>query len=182
MKKACEFGLRETCENKAAAAQQSLLVAEQPAKEAKPEQKAKTEDDKYKEELNKAGRKKRLVIASTTLAAGVVIGTLGGISLYGMHRSKEDRDYYRNVYDDMDETYSPEDFEECRKLAKDADKRRKKYAVLGGIGIGVGAALITTGIVFFSIETKGEKKVKQKYNVSFGANPFDGKIQLTLNW
>ena len=69
-----------------------------------------------------------------------------------------------------------------RKKTNDADKKRKTYLALGGVGIGVGVALIATGITFYSIEFEGEKEVKKKYNVSFGASPIDGTLQFAINW
>ena len=69
-----------------------------------------------------------------------------------------------------------------RKKTNDADSKRKTYMILGGVGIGVGVALIATGITFYSIEFKDEKEVKKKYNVSFGASPMDGTLQFALNW
>ena len=68
------------------------------------------------------------------------------------------------------------------KITKKANREQQLFTILGGIGVGVGAALITTGIVFYSIEFDGEKEVKKKYNLSFGASPADSSLYFTLNW
>ena len=75
-----------------------------------------------------------------------------------------------------------EDILAYRKKVNDADKKYKTYSILGGVGIGVGVALIATGIVFYSIEFKEEQEVKKKYNLSFGAQPGKGTLYVTLNW
>ena len=133
---------------------------------------------KMNEELDQAGRKTRITIATTTLVSGIAVGVLGGVSFYGMNKAGKDRNNYYDKY--LDATGS--DADEYRKKAQDADKKRKTYTILGGVGVGIGAALITTGIVFYSIDFESEKEVKKKYNVSFGANPADGTLQFALNW
>ena len=121
----------------------------------------------------------RIAVATTTLVVGAVAGGLGGFSFYIMNGAKKDRDKYLNYYN-YSETQA--DMDLYRKKTNDADKKRKKYLILGGVGAGVGAALIATGITLYCIEFKGEKEVKKKYNVSFGASPFDGTLQFALNW
>ena len=183
LKKACDLGRKQACPGytgpetiqPAPVANTQQQVAEQP-QEAKKEA---GEKDKFKEELNQAGRKKRIAIATSTLIAGVVVGGLGGFSLYEMNKAKNDRNNYFDLYNN---SYSSEDIEYYRKKANDADKKRKTYMILGFTGIGVGAALIATGITFYCIEFEGEKEVKKKYNVSFGANPMDGTLQFALRW
>ena len=183
LKKACELGRKAACsgdqqpQNTAAPApvETQPKAAEQP-KEVKKEP---TEEDKFKEELNQAGRKKRLTIATSTLVAGVVVGALGGVSFYGMSEAKKDRDKYLDRYH---QSTSQAAIDKYRKKTNDADKLRKTYLALGGVGIGVGVALIATGITFYSIEFEREKEVKKKYNVSFGANPMDGTFNFALNW
>ena len=179
LKKACDLGRKAACsgeqpQNTAAPApvETQPKVAEQPKKEP-------TNEDKFKEELNSAGRKTRLTIATTTLVAGAVVGALGGVSLYAMKEAKKDRDVYFSHYNN---STASEDIAYYRKKTQDADNKRKTYMILGGVGIGVGIALIATGITFYSIEFEGEKEVKKKYNVSFGASPMDGTLQFALNW
>ena len=186
LKKACDLGSQPACSGNppaetlvaAPAENAEKQVAEQP-KEPEKETVKQTEDDNFKKELNQAGRKKRLAIATSTLVSGVVIGGLGGFSLYLMNEAKKDRDKY---FDKYNLSTTPDDVEMYRKKTNNADKKRKTYLILGGVGIGVGAALIITGITFYSIEFKGEKEVKKKYNVSFGASPMDGTLQFALNW
>ena len=191
-KKACELGYSVSCKQakdldgltpyKAKEKKLKIQQDEERRKAAEEKRRAREEkarrDKEMIEELNQAGRKTRLTIATTTLVSGVVVGILGGVSFYGMNNAEEDRKNYYDKY--LDATGS--DADKYRKKAKDADKKRKTYAVLGGVGIGIGVALITTGIVFYSINFDSEKEVKKKYNVSFGANPADGTLQFALNW
>ena len=141
------------------------------------EQEKKEKENQIVQELNQAGRKKRLIIATSTLAAGVVVGALGGVSFYGMSKAESDRKKYYDRY-----LSATENAADLWNKSRNADKKRKTYMILGGVGIGVGVALIATGITFYSIEFEGEKEVKKKYNVSFGASPMDGTIQFALNW
>ncbi len=184
LKKACDLGRKAACSGEQAAAAEAApvantqpQVAEQPKEPEKP--KELTEEEKFKKELNDAGRRTRLIAGSTTLVAGVVIGALGGVSLYGMNEAKKDRDKALNLYN-QSETQA--DMDRYRKKTNKYDKQRKTYMALGFAGIGVGVALIATGITFYSIEFKDEKEVKKKYNVSFGASPMDGTLQFALNW
>ena len=149
--------------------------------EIKPETKnyEKEKEEKIKTELNQAGRSKRLAIATSTLVAGVVVGTLGGVSLYGMNKAKKDHDKYLEEYRNARDQETIDHF---RKKTSDAESKYKTYLILGGVGIGVGVALIATGITFYSIEFEGEKEVNKKYNLSLGANPADGTIQFALRW
>jgi len=140
------------------------------------EEKAQKEQQ-LKNELNKAGRKTRLIIATSTLAAGVVLGALGGVSFYVMDQAEKDRKTYYNWYL-ADQEYPEYYWDKASKC----DKKRKTYLALGIAGASAGVALIATGITFYSIEFKGEKEVKKKYNVSFGASPADGTLQFALKW
>ena len=182
LKKACDLGRKAACSGEKAAAVEAPANAqpqaqEQPKEPEKP--KELTEEEKFKKELNDAGRRTRLIAGTTTLVAGVVIGALGGVSFYGMSKAKKDRDEYLNSYN---HSTTQEDMDKYRKKTNDADSSRKTYMILGGVGIGVGVALIATGITFYSIEFKDEKEVKKKYNVSFGTSPMDGTMQFALNW
>jgi len=184
LKKACDLGRKAACSGEKAAAAEAVPVAnaqpqaqEQPKEPEKP--KELTEEEKFKKELNDAGRRTRIIAGTTTLVAGVVIGALGGVSLYGMSKAKKDRDEYLDSYN---HSSTQEDMDNYRQKTNDADSSRKTYMILGGVGIGVGVALIATGITFYSIEFEGEKEVKKKYNVSFGTSPMDGTLQFALRW
>ncbi len=182
LKKACDLGRKAACSGEKAAAAEAPANAqpqaqEQPKEQEKP--KELTEEEKFKKELNDAGGRTRMIAGTTTLVAGVVIGALGGVSLYGMSKAKKDRDKY---FDSYKQSSDYDEMVHFRKKTQDADKKRKTYMGLGFAGIGVGVALIATGITFYSIEFEGEKEVKKKYNVSFGASPFDGSLQFALNW
>ncbi len=139
----------------------------------------KIKNEKINEELDKAGRKKRIAIATGIFIPGIAVTVLGGISFIGMENAEMDRKKYYGKYLDAVTEQAAVSY---RKKALDADKRRKTYAILGGVGIGVGIAMMTTGIVFYSIDFKGEKEVKKKYNLSFGTSPMDGTLQFALSW
>ncbi len=175
-----ELKLKMKQEEERRKAAEAKRKAEEEKKRAE-EAKRKAEKEKKArmiEELNRAGRKTRLTIATTTLVSGIVVGALGGVSFYGMNEAEKDRKNYYDKY--LDAVGSNAD--KYHKKAHDADKKRKTYLILGGVGAGLGVALITTGMVFYSIDFEGEKRVKKKYNLSFGATPIDGTLQLTLNW
>ncbi|MBP5591100.1 hypothetical protein J6Y50_04500 [bacterium] len=170
LKKTCDFGVQDSC---------SLQVAEvqQENKEEKKEEK-----DPFKEELWNAGKRTRIAVAATTLAVGVIVGGLGGWSFYEMSMAEKDRKKYYDKYKELDEYDAFGLFEGYKKKAKDARKKRDKYMILGAVGAGAGVALIATGVTLFCIEFDGEKEVKKKYNVSFGASPLNGTLQFALNW
>lgn len=157
---------------------EKIKAEEEQRKRAEERQKAAEEKQKFKDELNHAGRKTRIAVATTTLVAGVAAGVVSGISFYSMNEWKKKRDNYYQQYLDSD-TAHEDDF---RKQVNRADKKRKTFTIIGGVTAGVGATLITTGIVLYSIKFKGEKEVQQKYNLSFGANPAAGTLQFALNW
>ena len=157
---------------------EKIKAEEEQRKRAEERQKAAEEKQKFKDELNKAGRKTRIAVATTTLVAGVAAGVVSGISFYSMNEWKKKRDNYYQQYLDSD-TAHEDDF---RRQVDRADKKRKTFMIVGGVTAGVGAALIATGVVLYSIKLKGEKEVQQKYNLSFGANPADGTLQFALNW
>lgn len=168
--KACECGVQESCSLQAAEAQQQ-----------KQEEK-KEEKDPFKEELWNAGKRTRIAVAATTLAVGVVAGGLGGWSFYEMSKAEKDRKKYYDRYKELDDDATFGLFAGYRKKAEDARKKRDKYLIMGAVGAGVGVALIATGVTLFCIEFDGEKEVKKKYNVSFGASPVNGTLQFALNW
>ena len=168
--KACDMQYSPACKAKQA------IINRKKAEAAKIAQKR---EEEKKEEINNAGRKKRLAIATSTFVPGLAISILGGVSFYGMSQAEKKRqDYYRQYLTST----NTDDIAKYRKKADDADKKRKTYLALGAAGIGVGVALIATGITFYSIEFEGEKEVKKKYNVSFGASPIDGTLQFAFRW
>lgn len=168
--KACVCGVQESCSLQAADAQQQ-----------KQEEK-KEEKDPFKEELWNAGKRTRIAVAATTLAVGVIAGGLGGWSFYEMSKAEKDRKKYYDRYKELDDDATFGLFAGYRKKAEDARKKRDKYLIMGAVGAGVGVALIATGVALFCTEFDGEKEVKKKYNVSFGASPVNGTLQFALNW
>lgn len=132
-----------------------------------------------KQELNAAGRKKRLGIATGLLVPGIVFIAGGGVALYEMQDSQKWHDYYYEKY--LDAYYS-EDIDHYRKKTQKFGNQVTAFKILGALGIGVGGAMLISSIVLYSIDFPGEKAVKRKYNLSFGASPADGSVRLTLNW
>ena len=155
-------------------------ISGQQSEETKKEIEAKRLQEEADEKLENAqfAKRKRMIIATTTLVSGVVIAGLGGFSLYEMSESKKWHDKYTARYHNA--TF-PEEAEKYRKKAKNADDDRLMFMSLGAAGVALGAALITTGIVFYSIRFEDEKNTG-KTEISFGANPLDSSIYLTLNW
>ena len=155
-------------------------ISGQQSEETKKEIEAKRQQEEAAERLENAqfAKRKRMIIATTTLVSGVVLAGLGGFSLYEMSDSKKWHDKYTDACHNA--TFQ-EDAEKYRKKAKNADDDRVMFLALGAAGVAVGAALITTGIVFYSIEFKEEKEAK-KAELSFGTNPLENSFYLTLNW
>ena len=155
-------------------------ISGQQSEETKKKIKAQRQEEETAEKLENAqfAKRKRMIIATTTLVSGVVLAGLGGFSLYEMSDSKKRHDKYTERYHNA--TF-PEEAEKYRKKAKKADDDRVMFTALGSVGVVLGAALITTGIVFYSIEFEKEKEAK-KTKLSFGSNPLENSIYLTLNW
>ena len=155
-------------------------ISGQQSEEAKKELEARRAQEEADEKLENAqsAKRKRIAVATTTLVTGAVLAGLGGFSFYEMNESKKWHDKYQNAY--YNATF-PEEAEKYRKKAKNADDDRKMFLSLGAAGVAVGAAFITTGIVFYSIKFEDEKEVK-KTEISFGANPLGNSVYLTLNW
>ena len=155
-------------------------ISGEQSEEAKKELEARRQQEEADEKLENAqsAKRKRIAVATTTLVTGAVLAGLGGFSFYEMSESKKWHDKYTERYHNA--TF-PEEAEKYRKKAKNADDDRKMFLSLGAAGVAVGAALITTGIVFYSIKFEDEKEVK-KTEISFGANPLGNSVYLTLNW
>ena len=149
------------------------------AQQKKADQEKKMQEEKMTEELNKVGRKKRLGIATGLFVPGIILAAGGGVAFYGMSKAENNR---KNYYDKYLDAQNETDAVNYRKKSNDYDKKRKTYLVLGGVGAGIGVALIATGITFYSIDFEGEKEVKKKYNLSFGTNPANGTLQFAINW
>ena len=155
-------------------------ISSQQSEDTKKEIEARRQEEKTAEKLENAqfAKGKRMIIATTTLVSGVILAGLGGFSFYEMSDSKKWHDKYTDAYHNA--TFS-EDAEKYREKAKNADDDRVMFTALGSAGVVLGAALITTGIVFYSIEFEEEKEAK-KTKLSFGANPLENSFYLTLNW
>ena len=166
-------------ERKKAAEAQKKANEEKKKAEAEKRKAEADKNAKITEELNRAGRKKRLGIATGLFIPGLLLAAGGGVSFYGMFKAESDR---KNYYDKYLDSKHEVDAVNYRKKAQDCDKKRKTYLILGGVGAGVGAALIVTGITLYSIDFEGEKDVKKKYNISLGTQPSNGTFYFALNW
>ncbi|MBP5406341.1 hypothetical protein J6Z19_04235 [bacterium] len=156
-------------------------ISGQQSEETKKEFETRRQEEETAEKLENAQftKRKRMIIATTTLVvSGVVLAGLGGFSFYEMSDSKKWHDKYTDACHNA--TFQ-EDAEKYRKKAKNADDDRMMFLALGAAGVALGAALITTGIVFYSIEFEEEKEAK-KTKLSFGANPLENSFYLTFNW
>lgn len=173
LEKACKLEVKDACPTAVVQAPQ----AEEPKNEEPVKEPEKPEDPVEKEW--RRIRNARIAVATTTLVLGAAGAGFGGFSIYKMIQAKDRRDDSYNKYKYETDT---ELVQKYRKKAENHDKKYKKYMIWGGVGVGVGAALIATGITFYSIEFKKEKELKQKCNISFGTNPFDGNVYFTLNW
>lgn len=168
--KACDMRYSPACQ-----ARQEIINRKK-AEEAKIAEQRKKQ---MKDEINKAGRKKRLGIATGLFIPGLALIGGGSGSLYMMSDSQKWHDKYYKKYLLATDNYTADKY---RKKAKKAGDHAQLYKILGSVGIGLGAAMVTTGIVFYSIEFKEEKEVKKKYKVSFRASPMDGTLQFALMW
>ena len=180
LKKKQEEEQKRILEEQKRADEEKKRIAEENERIEAAKKKAENErKKKITEELNNAGKKMRFGIATGLFIPGLVIAAGGGFSFYMMTKAEKDRKKYYNKYLETTDSSKADSY---RKKSNDADKKRKTYLILGGVGAGVGAALIVTGITFYSIEFEGEKEVKKKYNLSFGASTIDGTLQFALNW
>jgi len=195
--KACDLGFKTSCKSakqfkgltpdKVAVMKLKMQMEEKHRKETEAKIKAEKEkkrlqkerETNFKRELDQAGRKRRLTIASILFVPGTILTVLSGVSFYGMNKAEKERKKNYQSYLQATDNISASKY---RKKADDAEKNRSAYMVLGSIGIVAGTAMMATGIAFYSIEFEGEKAVKKKYNISFGASPFDGTLQFALRW
>lgn len=183
--KACHLNYNDGCKevnrSKAVAeAEKARIAAEEKRKaEAEKERQRKEPETNFNEELYQANKKKRIAIATGIFVPGVALLGGGAGLLYAMSDSQKWHDKYYQKYIQATDTPSADKY---RKKAKKAGDHAQLYKILGSVGISVGAAMVVTGIVFYSIEFEGEKQNKKKYNVSFGASPMDGTLQFALRW
>jgi hypothetical protein len=152
----------------------SKQIQEERKQKAEEERIAK--DKKIKEELHEAGKTRR-TWAFVNLFSGIGFGIAGGVLFDQASKARDEKYSY---YDKYLNATIPEDADKYREESSKYEKRQKLYNIFGGISIGLGAAMLTTGIVLFCVDSKSEKDVKKKYNLSVHANPFNGTVGLTL--
>jgi len=156
-------------EQKQAEAQQKKLE-EQKKKDAR--------DRAFNKELHAAGAKRRGWGLASFLSGLAVSGA--GIGMFGLVQSSNDK--WHTAYSNYLGATTPED---AVKYRNDVDKYQKQETVskvLGGVFIGVGAALVTTGIILWSVDSAAEKKVKKSYKISFRVDPFSKMATLSLKY
>lgn len=166
-------------EKRKAKAEEERMKEEQRKAEEEKRKAEKEKERQIKEEINKAGRKKRIAIATGVFVPGLALIGGGAASLYMMSDAQKWHDKYYKKYLSANDNFTADKY---RKKTKTAGDHAQLYKILGSVGIGLGAAMVTTGIVFYSIEFKEEKEVKKKYNVSIGASPMDGTLQFAFRW
>lgn len=166
-------------EKRKAKAEEERLKEEQRKAEEEKRKAEKEKQRQIKEEIDKAGRKKRIAIATGVFVPGLALVGGGAASLYMMSDSQKWHDKYYKKYLSATDSATADKY---RKKTKKAGDHAQLYKILGSVGIGLGAAMVTTGIVFYSIEFKEEKEVKKKYKLSFSASPLDGSLQFALRW
>ena len=162
---------------------QTLMISAQfISKEIEEERRLKAEKERIekekiiKKELHEAGKTRR-TWAFVNLFSGIGFGVAGGVLFNQASKARGEKYSYYDKY--LNATTS-EDADKYREESSKYEKRQKLYNIFGGISIGLGAAMLTTGIVLFCIDSKSEKEVKKKYNLSVHANPFNGTVGLTL--
>ena len=130
------------------------------------------------QELNLAGRQTRLDLAKGFIIPGAALVFSAQFLPIGGILATFERNDYRDKYSQSNGSEA----EKYRKKAEKADKKANAYAAMTYTCLGLGLAMVATGVVFFSIKFKGEQKVMKKYNLSFGTSPTNGTLQLALNW
>jgi hypothetical protein len=132
----------------------------------------------YQEELHTAGSTRRTV-ALTSFLSGIAFSGAGiGLIMYSKQLDEKWKDSYELYLDAKTE-------EDAVKHRKDVEKYRDRETatkVLGGIFTGVGAGLVITGIIAWSVDSKAEKGVKKKYDISFTMDPFSKTAFLSINY
>lgn len=132
----------------------------------------------YKKELHAAGSTRRAV-ALTTFLSGIAFSGAGiGLLVYSRQLDWKWNDSYELYLAAKTE-------EDAVKYRKDVEKYRDQETVtkvLGGIFTGVGAGLVLTGIIAWGVDSKAEKKVKKKYDISFSLDPFSKMAVLSISY
>lgn len=132
----------------------------------------------YKKELKEAGSTRRALALTSFLSGLAFTGTGIGMFVYSAQLSdkwSESYDLYLGAKTEGDAVSYRNDVEEYR----DKEKITK---ILGSIFTGLGAGLLITGIITWSVDSSKEKAVKKKYNISFSVDPFSKTAMLTLNY
>ena len=154
-----------------------LLSIQLSAEEAKPKDETERKAQII-QELNLAGRQTRLELATGFIVPGAALVISAPFFTIGSIFASFDRDDYLREYSQS----NGREAEKYRKKAEKADKKANAYVAMTYTCLGLGLAMVATGVVFFSIKFKGEKEVMKKYNLSFGTSPTNGTLQLALNW
>ena len=118
-------------------------------------------------------------MATGFLVPGIALVGASGVLFYEMNDSQK---WYDRCYENWKYASYYDEAERYQRKMNKARKQVKAFKISGSVAVALGAAMITTGIVLYSIDFKSEKEVKKKYNLSFGTQPSNGSLYLTLNW
>ena len=132
----------------------------------------------YQEELHTAGSTRRAVALTSFLSGLAFSGGGIGLMLYSKHLDEKWKESYELYLDSKTEDAAVKHRSDVEKY-RDQEKITK---VLGGIFTGIGAGLVITGIVAWSVDSKAEKGVKKKYDISFTMDPFSRTAFLSVNY
>lgn len=132
----------------------------------------------YKKELKEAGLTRRTLALTSFLSGLAFTGTGIGMFVYSLQLGDKRSEAY-DLY------LGAETEDEAINYRKDTEEYRDKEKVtkiLGGVLTGLGAGLLITGIITWSVDSSKEKEVKKKYKILFSVDPFSKTAMLTLNY
>ncbi len=135
--------------------------------------------EKMNAELDTAGRKTRRIWAWTGILSGAATVIAGGVMLPLAAQANSDG---HDAYEDYRAATNSND---AQSYWSDVQNYRDKEVGLktaGGTMLGVGGALLTTGIVLFFVRTDEEKKIEKKYDISFYGDPFSRTAGVTVSF
>lgn len=141
----------------------------------------KREDQKvlaFKKKYRAAGSKRRGLAWTSFLSGFAFVGTgIGMFALSSNYEGDQDGAYVLYLA-----SQTEDDAVKYRNETEDYQRKKNVSKVLGGIFVGVGAALTTTGIILWSVKSSAEKKVKKNYSLTFRVDPFSRMATLSLRY
>ncbi len=131
---------------------------------------------RFKKEYHDAGAVRRRWGWVTFLSGLAFQGAAVGLLISANHVG-EKADTAYTLYQGADNV---DDVVRYRHDAERYSSQKDASTVAGAVCIGLGTALMTTGIVLWSVRSSKEKAVKTRYRISVGANPFAGTVLLSV--